>query len=132
MAQGSIAFWPSGAVTGFAVHAARFASRNIRITVVISVVLICGAFAAASALQMRFDRVHALNQTAYFEAHRANDIAAVGANNLDGIEAQGRAFAADPLVKHAPAGVRNDTGERGHRGRHRCLPIGRECRRHRL
>ena len=73
----------------------------------ISVVLICGAFAAASALQMRFDRVHALNQAAYFEAHRANDIAAVVANNLDGIEAQGRAFAADPLVKHAPAGVRN-------------------------
>jgi len=94
-------------VTGFAGHAARFASRNIKTTVVISVVLICGAFAAASALQMRLDRVHALNQAAYFEQLRANDIAAVVGSNLDGIEAQGRAFAADPFVKHAPIGVRN-------------------------
>ena len=69
----------------------------------ISVVLICGAFAAASALQMRFDRVHALNQAAISRARRANDIAAVVASNLDRIEAQGRAFAADPLAKHAPA-----------------------------
>lgn len=107
MAQGSTAFGPINAVTGFAGHAARFASRNIKTTVVISVVLICGAFAAASALQMRFDRVHAMNQATYFEARRASDIAAVVASNLDRIETQGRAFAADPLTKHAPVAVRN-------------------------
>ena len=107
MAQGSTAYGPIDDVTGFAGHAARFASRNIRLTVVISVVLICGAFAAASALQMRFDRVHALSQAVYFEAQRANDVAAVVASNLDRIETQGRAFASDPLVKHAPVNVRN-------------------------
>jgi signal transduction histidine kinase len=104
VAQGSTAYWPIGAAAG---HAARFASRNIKTTVVISVVLICGAFAAASALQMRFDRVHALNQAAYFEQQRTNDIAAVVGSNLDRMEAQGAAFAADPLTKHAPVAVRN-------------------------
>lgn len=107
MAQGSTAFWPTNAVTGLAGYAARFASRNIKLTVVISVVLICGAFAAASALQMRFDRVHALNQAAYFEQQRARDIAAVVASNLDRIGTQGRAFAADPLARQATVGVRN-------------------------
>ncbi|HVU19952.1 MAG TPA: HAMP domain-containing sensor histidine kinase [Rhizomicrobium sp.] len=107
MAQGSTAFWPIDAVTGFAGHAARLASKNIKLTVVVSVVLICGAFAAASALQMRFDRVHALNQATYFEQQRAHDIAAVVANNLDRIEMQGRVFAADPLARQAGVGVRN-------------------------
>ncbi|MEI9930962.1 MAG: HAMP domain-containing sensor histidine kinase [Rhizomicrobium sp.] len=107
MAQSETAFGPIDAVTGFAGHAARFASRNIKTTVVLSVVLICGVFAAASALQMRFDRVHALNQATYFETQRANDIAAVVASNLDRIEAEGRDFAADPLAKHATAAIRN-------------------------
>jgi signal transduction histidine kinase len=107
MAQGDTAFWPIDAVTGFAGHAARFASRNIKTTVAISVVLICGAFAAASALQMRFDRMHALNQAEYFDARRASDIAAVVGDNLDRIEARGRAFATDPLTNHAQGTLRN-------------------------
>ncbi len=107
MAQGSIAFGPTDAVSGFAGHAARLASRNIKLTVVISIVLICGAFAAASALQMRLDRMHALDQAAYFEARRAGDIAAVVASNLGRIEAEGRAFAADPSARQASDGVRN-------------------------
>lgn len=107
MAQGNTAFWPIDAVTGFAGLAARFASHNIKTTVVISVVLICGAFAAASALQMRFDRIHALNQASYFETRRANDIAAVVAGSLDSIEAQGHAFADDPLTRREPAAIRN-------------------------
>jgi signal transduction histidine kinase len=107
MAQGDTAFWPLDAATALAAQAARFASRNVKTTVVISVVLICGAFAAASALQMRFDRVHSLNQASYFETRRANDIAAVVESNLDRIKAQGIAFAADPLAKHTPAAIRN-------------------------
>jgi signal transduction histidine kinase len=107
MAQGNTAFWPLNVANGLAADAARFASRNIKTTVVISVVLICGAFAAAAALQMRFDRVHALNQAAYFEARRANDVAAVVATSLDRLEAQGRAFTDDPLAKHAPPEIRN-------------------------
>jgi signal transduction histidine kinase len=107
MAQSSGAFWPLDAATGLAAQAARSASRNIKATIVVSVVLICGAFAAASALQMRFDRVHAVNQENYFETRRANDIAAVVETNLDRIEAQGMAFADDPLAKHAPTAIRN-------------------------
>src|SRR6185503_17248085 len=107
MAQGDIAFWPIDAVTGFAGYAARFASRNIKATVVICVVLICGAFAAASALQMRFDRVHALNQATYFETRRAGEIAAVVRSALDALEAQGVAFADDPIGKHTSSAIRN-------------------------
>jgi len=107
MAQGDIAFWPIDAVTGFAGYAARFASRNIKTTVVICVVLICGAFAAASALQMRFDRVHALNQATYFETRRAGEIAAVVRSALDALEAQGVAFADDPIGKHTSSAIRN-------------------------
>ena len=107
MAQGNTAFWPIDAVTGFAGHAARFASRNVKTTVAISVVLICGAFAAASALQMRLDRVHAMSQARYFEARRASDLAAVLRGNLDRLEAQGAAFADDPLAQRAPASIRN-------------------------
>jgi signal transduction histidine kinase len=107
MAQGNTAFGPIDAATGFAGYAARFASRNIKTTVAISVALICGAFAAASALQMRLDRVHALNQASYFESRRANDVAVVVESNLDRIEAQGMAFADDTLTNHAPAEIRN-------------------------
>ena len=102
MAQGNTAFWPIDAATGFAGYAARFASRSIKTTVAISVVLICGAFAAASGLQMRFDRLHALNQASYFESRRANEVAVVVESNLDRIEAQGTAFADDPLAEHVP------------------------------
>ena len=45
-------------------HVARLAQRHIRLTVLVSVVLICGSFAAATSLQMRLDRVHALAQAA--------------------------------------------------------------------
>ena len=62
MALGNAAFWPLEAANGVLVQTARLASRNIRTTVVVSLILICGSFAAAAALQMRFDRMHALNQ----------------------------------------------------------------------
>jgi len=107
MAQGNTAFWPIGAATGFAGSAARFASRNVKTSVAISVVLICGAFAAASALQMRLDRLHAMNQASYFEARRANDLAAVIESNLRRIEAEGAAFASDPLAKRALPAIHN-------------------------
>ena len=62
-----------------AAGAARLASRNIRFTVLACVVLIGGCFAAAAGLQMRGDRVHALAQARYFEARRAQDVAASAA-----------------------------------------------------
>jgi signal transduction histidine kinase len=90
---------------------ARAASRNIRLTVVVSVVLICGSFAAAAALQMRNDRAHALAQADTFEARRAGDVAAAAESNLDRIAALGRAFAGDKEVREAAhlSGIRNIT-----------------------
>jgi signal transduction histidine kinase len=107
MTVSSAVLRPFEAANAFAADAARLASRNIKTTVVVSVVLICGAFAAASSLQMRFDRVHALNQAQYFESRRTQDIAAVIAKNLNRIEAQGRAFADGTLGTGTNNGLRN-------------------------
>jgi len=90
---------------------ARAASRNIRLTVVASVVLICGSFAAAAALQMKNDRTHALAQADTFEARRAGDVAAAAETNLDRIAALGRAFAGGKDIREAAhlSGIRNIT-----------------------
>src|SRR6185312_4475743 len=101
MALSIAASWPLGIA-----RTARFASRHVRATVVVSLILICGSFAAAAALSMRFDRVHALNQASFFEERRARDIAAVVSVALDRMEASGRAFADGTLIA-APEGVRN-------------------------
>ncbi|MBV9991814.1 MAG: HAMP domain-containing histidine kinase [Alphaproteobacteria bacterium] len=101
MALSIAATWPLGIA-----RTARFASRHVRATVVISLILICGSFAAAAALSMRFDRVHALNQASVFEQRRARDLAAVVSAALDRMERQGRAFAEGRLTA-APDGVRN-------------------------
>jgi signal transduction histidine kinase len=69
------------------------AARNIRLTVLLCVALICGTFAAAAALQMHNDRVHALAQAQFYETRRASDIAAVAGAALDRIEAGARSFA---------------------------------------
>src|SRR5258708_223418 len=93
MAHSTAVFWPTGAAATVLTRTAKLAANHIRLTVVLCVVLICGSFAAAAALQMRFDRVHALSQAAFFEAARARDIAAVVTASLDRIENIGRAFA---------------------------------------
>ena len=90
---------------------ARAGTRNIRVTVVVSVVLICGSFAAAAALQMKNDRVRALEQAEYFEARRGGDVAAAADASLVRIEALGRAFAGGKEVREAAhlSGIRNIT-----------------------
>ena len=86
---------PFVATRGPLAGAARFSTLNIRLTVLICVVLIAGCFAAAATLQMRADRVHALNQAAYFEARRARDVAILVDAALDRDAALGRIFADD-------------------------------------
>jgi len=98
----SIAVWP-----GLLRTSARFAATNVRTTVVISLILIAGSFAAASALSMRFERVHALNQAVQFEQQRARDLASVLAASLARMEAAGRAFADGSMGAEPPEGVRN-------------------------
>ena len=78
-------------------------SRNIRVTVLVSVVLICGSFAAAAVLQMHNDRVHALAQAEYFEARRAGDVAAAAAASFDRIAALGRTLVDGKQVGDAAA-----------------------------
>ena len=104
MAQAGAAF--SSAITAGAV---RLATRNIRFTVLACLVLIGGCFAAAAALQMRNDRVHALAQAQYFEMQRAQDVAAAAAASLDRLAALGRAFADGRPVDGAANGIGNIT-----------------------
>src|SRR5512135_1775929 len=95
--------------TPFASSLTRLASRNIRLTVIVTVVLICGSFAAAAGLQMRNDRAHALAQARVFEAQRASDVAAIAAAAFDRMAALGRAFADGKQIDGAADGIRNIT-----------------------
>ena len=71
----------------------RAASRNVRWTVLISIVLIFGSFVSAAVIQMRRDRAHALNQAAFMESRRAQEIASDLASAFDRFAALGAAFA---------------------------------------
>jgi signal transduction histidine kinase len=84
---------------------ARSTSLNIRLTVLVCMVLIAGSFAAAAALEMRLDRVHALAQAEWYERQRAIEIAAVADAALDRLADAGRAFA--DQMRPATSGVRN-------------------------
>ena len=75
---------------------ARRVTSDIRFTVPICIILICGSFAAAALLQMRLDRSHALAQAAQFERDRAGDIAQRTAQTLDRYARLGAVFAAAP------------------------------------
>lgn len=67
--------------------------RNVRFTVVLSLVLICGSFAGAAVVQMRLDHMHALDQAAMFTQRRANEIAIDLSTTLNRYQALGTAFA---------------------------------------
>ncbi len=75
-------------------RAAAFSSRNIRATVLVSVALICGSFAAAATLQMQRDHTQALKQAARFEAARSHELAASLDASFDRYASLGRAFVA--------------------------------------
>ena len=85
----------------------RTATRNIRLTVLICIALICGSFGAAAFLQMQNDKLHALQQAQYYEAERAQDVAAAAGASFDRLAALGRAFADGQTVGGAADGVRN-------------------------
>jgi signal transduction histidine kinase len=73
--------------------AMRAATRNVRWTVLISIVLIFGSFVSAAVIQMRLDRMHALSQASLIEARRARETASDLGTVLDGYAALGSAFA---------------------------------------
>jgi signal transduction histidine kinase len=70
--------------------------RDIRFTVPLCIVLICGSFAACALLQMRLDRSHALNQASAFVQERIGDIATAAGRTLDGYARAGALFATSP------------------------------------
>ncbi len=84
---------PSGFFSRAVSKAAAAAARNIRLTVILSLVLICGSFASAAAIQLRLDRSRALDQARTFESRRAEEIAADFAATLNRYTALGTAFA---------------------------------------
>ena len=71
----------------------RRVAGNVRITVVLSVLLIGGSFAAAAAIQMRNDRANALALAASFDSRRAREIALDLSATLNRYAAIGSAFA---------------------------------------
>ncbi len=77
-------------------------TRNIRLTVLLCVIAIGGCFAAAGALQMRFEAAKAYRQAAFFENKRAEDIAAVAAATLARQQRVGRQFAAGEIFALPP------------------------------
>src|SRR5579871_1976704 len=67
---------------------ARAVLLDRRLAIFLCLIAIGGSFAAASALQMRIDRAHALAQAAQYEKRRANDLATFATLSLDRIESE--------------------------------------------
>jgi signal transduction histidine kinase len=93
MAQSRAATGTALSLTNALYWPVRQASRNIRFTVILSVILICGSFAAAATIQMRNDRANALAEAAAFDEQRAREISLDLAAALDRYVAMGTTFA---------------------------------------
>jgi signal transduction histidine kinase len=81
---------------------AALSARNIRLTVISCVIVICGSFAAAGALQFRFETANAGRQAAYFETKRAEDVAAMVSATLGRQKKVGRQFATGEIFSLPP------------------------------
>ena len=83
MAQVDVAAGHVGAAQHALSGVTRLAARHVRVTVLLCVILICGSFAAAGALQMRIGREHGLQQAAALEIERAREVAGGIGGRLD-------------------------------------------------
>jgi len=92
MAESRAAIGTAWSLPGFLSWPLRRVAGNIRITVALSVVLICGSFAAAAFIQMRNDRAHALSEAASFDDERAQELALDLGGELNRYAAIGAAF----------------------------------------
>ena len=93
MAQARASSGPIDALTQSVSGTLRAAIRKVRVIVVISVILIAGSFASAAVIQMRLDQSRALDQAAFLETRRAQEIATDFSATLDRYVALGTAFA---------------------------------------
>ena len=92
MAESRAAVGTAQSLSGILLWPVRRVAGNIRITVALSVILICGSFAAAAFIQMRNDRVHALSEAASFDGERAQELALDLGGELNRYAAIGAAF----------------------------------------
>jgi signal transduction histidine kinase len=97
MALAQTAAWAISTPGQLIARAAALSTRNIRATVLVSVVLICGCFAAAATLQMQREGRYAITQAAAFEEARTRDIAALLDQSFDRYATLGTAFAKQTL-----------------------------------
>ncbi len=89
----SLGFSPAHAASRAFSGATRAATRNVRWTIVLSILLIFGSFVSAAIIQMRLDRMRALDQAATIELRRAQETASDLGATLDRFAALGAAFA---------------------------------------
>jgi hypothetical protein len=96
MAQAAAATvgWHNGALGALL----RRVLRDNRFIVPICILLICGSFAAAAAVQMRLDRLHALRMAEGFHQSRAVGIAFGTGRALDRYARMGAVFADNPQL----------------------------------
>ena len=100
----SLALSPVHAVGRAFSGATKAATRHVRWTVLISILLIFGSFVSAAVIQMRRDHEHALGQAAVIEARRAQELASDFTSTFDRYAALGAAFAnAEPSVETSAA-----------------------------
>ena len=92
MAESRAAVGTAWSLPGFLSWPLRRVAGSIRITVALSVILICGSFAAAAVIQMRNDRAHALAEAASFDEERAQELALDLGGELNRYAAIGAAF----------------------------------------
>ncbi|HUO92909.1 MAG TPA: HAMP domain-containing sensor histidine kinase [Rhizomicrobium sp.] len=92
MAESRAAVGTAGSLSNVLLWPVRRIAGNIRVTVALSVLLICGSFAAAAFIQMGNDRAHALSQAATFDDERAQELAVDLGGELDRYAAIGAAF----------------------------------------
>ena len=85
-------FGPASAVFRAGARVARAASRNLRFTAVISVVLIVACFAAATILQMRRDYAHSLAMGATYAEAQAGVLADETGRHLDRLASLATAY----------------------------------------
>lgn len=78
---------------------------QVRLTVIVCVVLICGSFAAAALIQMRSDRSHALSQSAGFTRQRAQELATDAGAALDRYQSIATAFASAETTAETSAAL---------------------------
>jgi signal transduction histidine kinase len=110
MAESRTAVGTSWSPTSALLWPFRRVAGNIRVTVVLSVFLICGSFAAAAAIQMRNDRLHAIAEAAAFDSRRAREIALDLAGVLDRYAAIGKAFATATSSAETSAAISESGG----------------------